>query len=214
MRMPQDPAPRWALAAIAWSGAIIGGHALPGLARSASPPKNTPVSTPNEALDVPNHGSAAARLLDSVGPNTPIETKVTRLIDQLVLGDYEQVQTAVTALTMLGPAAVPAIIRRMDDRRDMPVRGIAFANRSPNSFEGLRHYGVAKVVDCLDAVLNDITGESFGSIDLSFGPHGPDPTRLREHNAQRSTSVAAWRGYLAHLQATPRPPTKSLPVAG
>src|SRR5829696_3895280 len=165
-------------AALAWTGLLTGNLASSGLAQPAPP-------DPIEAWR-----SAAARLLAEMGQKTPIDTKVAWLIDRLAIGDHEQVQVAVTALTMLGRPAGPAIIRRMDDRREMPVRGVSFVNRSPNSFEGLRHYGVEKIVDCLDDVLNDITGESFGSIDVGGGPHGPDPALWREREAQRTAVVA------------------------
>jgi hypothetical protein len=89
-----------------------------------------------------------------------IDTKVDRLIDRLLLRDGDEVQAAVTAITMLGQPAVPAIIRRIDDRRPTSLQGIAFENRSANAFEAVRQYGVAQVVDCLGYVLNDITGEA------------------------------------------------------
>jgi hypothetical protein len=66
-----------------------------------------------------------------------------------------------------------------------------------------------KVIDCLDLVLNDITGESFGQIDVIFAG---DPDRP-EYDSQRTAMVAGWRGYLARNAAMPRAPGKSLPTA-
>lgn len=205
MRMPK-PAQRWITAAMTWMVFLTGVPATYGLGQPTPPPDNARPPDPAETWR-----SDATRLIAAMGPHAPIDTKVARLIDRLAR-DPEQVQAVVTALTMLGPAAVPAIIRQMDDRREMPVRGISFVNRSPNAFEGLRHYSVEKVVDCLDYVLNDITGESFGTIDVGGGPHGPDPARSREREAQRTATVTAWRGYLARSRATLRQPRKTLPL--
>jgi len=96
-------------------------------------PKNADV-----ALDDLLQKPAAARLLAAIGPNTPIDMKVSRLIDRLVLRDRGQVQAAATALIMLGAPAVPSIILRMADRRDMPVGSVSFENRSPGAFESER----------------------------------------------------------------------------
>jgi hypothetical protein len=152
---------------------------------------------------------AAARLLAEMGPNTPIDTKVARLIDRLVLSDRDQVQAAATALILLGDSAVPSIIRRIDDRRDMPAHGLSFENRSPNAFEGVRHYGVEKVVDALNDILNDITGVNVGYIDQGEGPKG-----LRDNaglESQRKAVVDGWRAYLARRGTMPPVPGKSLP---
>jgi hypothetical protein len=153
----------------------------------------------------------AARLLAEMGPDTPIETKVARLIDRLVLRDRDQVQAAITALTMLGEPAVPAIIRRIDDRRDMPIGGISFENRAVDAFEGVRHYGVEEVVDALDDVLNDITGEIVGP---AGGEPGPEASPARPGFAPRRQAIVdGWRRYLARRNATPPVPGKSLPAA-
>jgi hypothetical protein len=150
--------------------------------------------------------SAAARLLAEIGEKTPIDTKVGRLVDELVLSDRNRVQMAVTALTMLGQAAVPSIVGRIDDRRSMPVRVVVFENRSPNAFEAVRQYGVFQVVDCLNDVLNELTGEFFGFVD-DMAPES------RELDTKRAAIVAGWRGYLARRRAMPRAPGKTMPVA-
>jgi hypothetical protein len=165
------------------------------------------VPAPDDPVGAITQRTAAARLLAEMGPNTPIDAKVARLIDRLVLRDRDQVQAAVTALTMLGQPAVPAIIRWMDDRRDMPARAISFENRAVDAFEGVRHLGVGKVVDGLNLVLSDITGEWFGVVDTEFEPDRP------EFDAQRDAIVAGWRGYLARRNATPPVPGKSFPAA-
>jgi hypothetical protein len=67
------------------------------------------------------------------------------------------------------------------------TQAISLVNHTPNAFEAMRHYGPEQVVDGLDAVLNQITGESFGSI----ANGGSD--------RQRAASVAGWRIYAADL---------------
>jgi hypothetical protein len=144
-----------------------------------------------------------------MGPDMPIDAKVARLTDRLVLRDRDQVQAAVTALDMLGQPAVPSIIRRIDDRRPMPVGAISFENRFPNAFEAVRHLGVARVVDALNLILNDITGESAGSIVVDAGPKGVRDSPDLE--PQRQAVVNGWRAYLARWGATPPVPGKSPP---
>ena len=180
---------------------------LMGLAACAAPPP-APTQPPDPGGMIVQK-PAAARLLADMGPDTPIDTKVARLIDRLVLRDRDQVQAAATALIMLGQPAVPSIIRRIDDRRDMPVHALSFENRSPDAFEGVRHYGVEKVVDALNDILNDITGVYAGFIDVEVGPKG-----LRDNpgvEPQRKAVVDGWRAYLARRGATPPVPGKSLP---
>lgn len=90
-------------------------------------------------------------------------------------------------LEALGDAAVPAIIAQMDDRRPLRTQAISLVNHDPDAFEVKRHYGPEQVVDGLDAVLNQITGESFGSI------ANGGSTR------QRDATVAGWRVFASDL---------------
>jgi uncharacterized protein (TIGR03067 family) len=186
--------------------ATIIGLIMPGLAQRTSANDAPPAPSPAEILDGIIQRTAATRLLAEMGPDTAIDTKVGRLIDRLVLRDHDQAQAAVTALTMLGKPAVPAIIRRIDDRRAMSVHGIAFENRAVDRFEAVRQYGTLKVVDCLDYVLNDITGESFGNVGIVSFRDADRP----EFDTQRSAIVAGWRGYLSRVRPTRRAPGKSL----
>ncbi len=90
----------------------------------------------------------------------------------------------------------------------MLVQHIAFENRFAGAFEAVHEYCAIKVVDCLEHVLNDITGESFGHVDDIIGIGDPDRPA---YDAQREAIVAGWRGYLARSRAMPRAPCKSLP---
>jgi hypothetical protein len=193
----------------AWAASLLVAHTIIGLPRVATAQGVPNVPAPDEILENFTKKAAATRLLAEMGAKTPINTKVDRLIDRLVLRDRNQVQAAVTALTMLGQPAVPAIIRRLDDQRDMPAGSIAFENRSANAFEAVAQYGVFKVVDCLNQVLSYITGESFGFIDGSMDMT-PDSAEFAAH---RRAIIAGWRGYLVRKHASPPAPGKSLPLA-
>ena len=72
--------------------------------------------------------------------------------------------------------------------RPLAESQISLVNDFPGAFEGVRHYGPDLIVEALDAILNDITGENFGNI----------------HNggtaAERAKALRSWRIYLDHLR--------------
>jgi hypothetical protein len=72
-----------------------------------------------------------------------------------------------------------------------PILASHYRNKSPQAFEGLRHYGPEKVVDALAAILNQITGQDFG-----FIYNGTT-------DAERDKTVRGWRDFLHKT-----PPTK------
>lgn len=89
-----------------------------------------------------------------------------------------------------GCAAVPAIIRRMDDRRVLPDPSISLRNKSPQAFEAVRHYGPKEVVDALAAILNRLTGLDFGSIYDGATDEERTKTVQGWHEFLETTSVA------------------------
>ena len=107
---------------------------------------------------------------------TPIEEKVKACIEEML--DPKKAEAAYKKLEKLGAKAVPAIIMNMDERRDLPVKHITLAIKSKNAFEAYRHYGPQKIIDVLAAILNQITGKSFGEI--SNGGTGAQRTRVYE----------------------------------
>jgi hypothetical protein len=115
--------------------------------------------------------------------STPLDDKVKRLIVEM-LDERTQFQSFAD-LEELGDAAVPATIRWMDDRRPLAVPHIALRNKSPQAFEATRQYSPRLVVDALDAILNQVTGEFFGSLG-----------DLLTTEAHRKQTVNAWRTYL------------------
>lgn len=114
--------------------------------------------------------------------NAKVDQQVAMLIGKMLSERTER--RAFADLEALGCAAVPAIVKRMDDRRRLPVPAISLENKSPDAFEGLRHYGPKKVVDALAAILNQLTGKNFG-----FIYNGAT-------NEERTRAVNGWRDWL------------------
>lgn len=99
---------------------------------------------------------------------------------------------AYRALEKMGQDAVPYIICLMNDRRELPVKHIVLKNH-PDFWEATRQYSPELVVDVLAAILNQVTGESFG-----FIYNGDDTS---EH--QRQCTVNGWKIYLWHITHKP-----------
>ena len=122
---------------------------------------------------------------DKICPTVQHSSKVKKLIENTLV--ETKATGAYTELEKLGFQAVPAIICQMDDRRELAVQGISLKNKSPKAREAMRHYSPELVVDVLEAILNQITGKSFGTI----------------HNGgtedERANTVNGWRIYLWHL---------------
>ncbi len=78
---------------------------------------------------------------------------------------------------------MPAIVAQMDERRPLLSPQIRLRTAT-DAFEPYRYYGPKLVVDGLDAILNQITGE--GGAKLSHG--GSERERL--------AAVAGWRVYV------------------
>ena len=111
-----------------------------------------------------------------------IDKRVAALIERM--SNQKTEQKAFADLESLGCSAVPAIIERMDDRRELPDPNIALRNKSPDAFENQRYYGPKKIVDALAAILNQITGQDFG-----FISNGAT-------DAERDKAVHGWREFL------------------
>lgn len=133
--------------------------------------------------------SRQAKILSSwrVDSTLPRFGEVRALIARLGRVSGDEQQHVFDQLESLGDEAVPAIISQLDDRRPLQTQAISLVNHFKNAFEGMRHYGPKQVVDGLDAVLNQITGKSFGSI-VNGGS-----------DRQRTAVVAGWRVYAADL---------------
>ncbi|MBL8756483.1 MAG: hypothetical protein JNK15_24525 [Planctomycetes bacterium] len=81
-----------------------------------------------------------------------------------VARDADHQRQAFVDLEGLGAAALAEIVAAMNDRRQLPVRELLLANKAADAFEARRIYAPKRVVDGIAAVLNQVTGESFGSL--------------------------------------------------
>lgn len=90
----------------------------------------------------------------------PLASRVSRLVDATTKSGRAQ-DKAVAELAELGKPAVPYLIGHLNDTRPLAKQELNLGNKSPDVFEGIRHYSPDTVHDVLAAILNQITGESF-----------------------------------------------------
>lgn len=115
------------------------------------------------------------------------DKRVAVLIEQMLKAATEQ--KAFSDLDALGCAAVPAIIRRMDDRRTLPDLNLSLRNEAPYADRDIRHYGAIQVVDALTIILNRRTGQDFWS-------------HTGATDEERTKMIHDWRRF---LKSTPAP---------
>ena len=82
----------------------------------------------------------------------------------LAAKSQDELQAAFDSILGLGCRAVPDIVDRMDDRRELPIKYLRLTNDSSQAFEAFRQYGPEVVTDALAAILNDITLADCGFI--------------------------------------------------
>lgn len=136
------------------------------------------------------------RLLGEKIPQDPARQEEVARILRGATNDREAQRLAFAALEDLGCAALPEIVAAMDDRRQLPVRELSLTNRAEGAFEAVRHYQPKRVVDGISAVLNQLTGESFG-----FLANGA-------RDEERAIAVEAWTIYV-HYQLAARATDRS-----
>lgn len=120
----------------------------------------------------------------SICPNDKNSARVKRLIADMHNG--AKANDAYIELEKMGFDAVPSMICQMDDRRELAQKHISLENKNPKAWEAYRHYSPKVVVDVLEAILNQITGQSFGFIENG----GTEE--------ERANTVRGWRTYLWH----------------
>jgi hypothetical protein len=116
------------------------------------------------------------------GVSDDVHRQVAVLVEEMLDGETEQ--TAFADIEALGCAAVPAMLRHLDDWRNLPGRTLAVRNQPPDASDVTQFYTPAKVVDALAVILNQHTGRSFGFI---YNGATPD---------DREKAVKAWRDFL------------------
>lgn len=144
--------------------------------------------TPDLIRDVTAEVAAQQEILRRFAENfpatkEPLYPQVKSLVAATLSRWRWRQKRALGKLEQLGQAAVPAIILLMDDRRELPIKGISLRN-PPGFFESSRHYGPQVVADALAAILNQVTDEDFGSIYNGGSEH------------QRRAAIDGWRVYL------------------
>ena len=120
----------------------------------------------------------------SICPNDKNSARVKELIADMHNGT--KANDAYIELEKMGFNAVPGMICQMDDRREIAQKHISLENNYPDAWEAYRHYSPKVVVDVLEAILNQITGQSFGFIENG----GTEE--------ERANTVRGWRTYLWH----------------
>ncbi len=115
------------------------------------------------------------------------DKRVAVLIEQMLRADTEQ--KAFSDLDALGCAAVPPLIRQMDDRRTLPDLNLSLRDEAPYAFRDVRHYGAIQVVDALTIILNRRTGQDFWS-------------HTGATDEERTKMIQGWRRFLKSTPAT------------
>ena len=160
-----------------------GGYYLPYSAANSIFPETDKVKIKEEIAK--QEEIIGSKVHEKICPTVQYSSEVKSLIDDMLV--QSKAKDAYVKLEKLGIQGVPAIICQMDDRRELAVKGISLENKSPQAWEAFRHYSPELVVDVLEAILNQITGKSFGEI----------------HNGgseeERVETVNGWRIYLWHL---------------
>lgn len=88
--------------------------------------------------------------------------RIAALVDETV--DVQKEVSAFAELENLGDAGVPYLVGHLADSRPLPIRAISLTNKAPGAFEGLRDFAPETVHDALAAILNQLTGQSFGNV--------------------------------------------------
>ncbi len=139
------------------------------------------------------------RLLATPLPVDARHAKPLATILRDIVVDRDHQRAAFVDLEALGRDAVPTIVASMDDRRQLPVRELTLKNRAADAFEAQRRYSPKRVVDGIAAVLNQLTGESFGS--LYNGAR----------DEERAIAVQAWTLYAHYQLAAAAPAAEQQP---
>jgi hypothetical protein len=103
------------------------------------------------------------------------------------LASVDMRRRAVRNLEDWGIRAVPYLIYYLDDWREFGGGFLSLRNRGPGHFEAIRHYGPEVMADAIAAILNQITGMSFG-----FIYNGASTER-------RKLAIDGWRCYLGRI---------------
>jgi hypothetical protein len=136
-----------------------------------------------EVLDeVARQAALAARTAEFLAHRKPpLDDRVAALIEGVL-----QPSTAAEALQgmlSLRADAIPAVTRRMDDRRRLALQSVGVPTQ-PGAFEGLAHYSPSTVLDLVSLVLQRLAADGMDAL-----PNGGTEQARRR-------VVSAWRVWL------------------
>jgi hypothetical protein len=122
------------------------------------------------------------RLYESFLRDEAMDRKIKGLIDELIIEEKEM--AAFDELLKIGRNAVPYIILHMDDYRELPIKYARLTNDHPDAWESIVQYRPELIIDTLQIILLDLTGNSFGH------------TWTDGTNAERQRALDGWRVFL------------------
>jgi hypothetical protein len=101
--------------------------------------------------NIAQQAALAARVAEFLAiHHPPFDQRAAALIENLLKS--ETANQAADGLLSLGPDAIPALIRRIDDRRRLALGSISVPT-GPGGFEGLAHYKPKEVIDFISLVV-------------------------------------------------------------
>jgi hypothetical protein len=112
--------------------------------------------------------------------------EVTALLQQIAQNPDEEA-LGFAKLLRLGPLAIPAIVRHLDDSRPLKNREIILTRTRPDSREPLVRFHPNTIGDALMPVLQQMSGQNFGYSDHLMG------------DDRRQTAIAGWRIYAHYV---------------
>jgi hypothetical protein len=149
---------------------------------------DTPDARTRTAACIALHESMAGEV---PGPDAALSGEVEEILEEIA-EDPDAEFLGFTRLQALGPEAVPAIVRHLEDPRAIRSPSIALFARHADQPEPLVRIHLRSFGDALFTVLQQMTGQGFG-----FDSRNPDPTR-------RGIAARGWRIYAQYALADQR----------
>lgn len=119
-------------------------------------------------------------------PAVPYASEVTALLQQIAK-DPDEESLGFAKLLRLGPLAIPAIVRHLDDERPLKNREIILTRSRPDSREPLVRFHPNTIGDALMPVLQQLSGQTFGYSDHLMG------------DDRRQSAIAGWRIFAQYV---------------
>jgi hypothetical protein len=120
--------------------------------------------------------------------SVPFAGEVAALL-QNIARDPDEEALGFAKLLKLGPLAIPAIVRHLDDERALKNREIILTRSRPDTREPLVRYHPNTFGDALMPVLQQMSGQNFGYSDHLMG------------DDRRKSAIAGWRIFAQYVLA-------------